>query len=77
MMSLPTRGVSVQGSLSRCCLSPGVSVQGWGSLSRGGGLCPGGGGLCPGGWGSLSRGHPHTVKSGWYTSYWNAFLFVK
>ena len=29
-------------SLSRGSLSKEVSVQGWGSLSRGGGLCPGG-----------------------------------
>ena len=69
--------VSVQGgSLSRV-----VSIQG-------GGLCLGG--LCPGG--SLSRGvsvqgdcqgdppdrapPPHTVTSGRYASYWNAFLFI-
>ena len=38
-----------------------------------------GGGLCPWGRGSLSRGglcqgDPHTVQSGQYASYWNAFL---
>ena len=75
-----SRWVSVQGSLSR-----GVSVQGSlcprGSLSRG--LCPWGvsvlGGLCLGGlcpWGGLCHGdHHHTITSGWYASYWNAFLF--
>ena len=67
-------GVSVHWSVSRE-----ISVQG--------DLCPGGfcpGGLCPGG--SLSRGSlskgvsvtetPHMAMSVWYTSYWNAFLFV-
>ena len=60
-------GVSVRESLSR-----GVSV--WGvSVSVQGDLCPGG---------SLSRGvsvreTPCMVTSGWYASYWNAFLFVK
>ena len=62
------RRVSVQGGI---CPGVRVSVQRWGSLSRGGGLCPGGGslsrggvsvqgwGLCPGGLflgGSLSGG---------------------
>ena len=70
-------GISVQG----------VSVQ-WGSLSNGG-LCPGGlprmGSLsrgvsvhgervCLGGL-SWGRSPPHTVQSGQYTSYLNAFLF--
>ena len=62
----------------------------WGSPSQGvsvfGGLCPGG--LCPGGvsvqgglclgvsvLGGLCHGDPRTVMSGWYASYWNAFLF--
>ena len=55
------------------------------SLSEGG-PCPGGGrGLCSVQWdlclgglcqmGSLSGRHPHMVKSRWYASYWNAFLF--
>ena len=39
-------------------------------------------GLYPEGRGSLFRGGlsgtpPCTVKSGWYTSYWNAFFFLK
>ena len=66
------------------CPGRGVSVQGGGSLSREGGLCPGGvsvrgslsreGGLYPGG-GGLCQGDPsRTVKSGRYASYWNAFL---
>ena len=78
-------GVSVWGSLFR-----GVSVQGHlcpGGLCPVG-LCPGGSlsrkvsvqeGLCPGGY--LSRGsllgrppHRQGVTSGWYASYWNAFL---
>ena len=61
----------------------------WSHVPWGGGLCPGGvsieggghclGGLCPGE--SLSGRPPdrdplrHTVKSGRYASYWNAFLF--
>ena len=54
------------GSLSRGALSRQVSVQG--------GSCPGG--LCLG---IPVRETPqtethHTVKSGWYASYWNAFL---
>ena len=60
----PQGGVSVQG----------VSVEGE-SLSRGS-LCPGG--LCPGGvsvQGDLCLGDPPIVKSGWYASYWNVFLF--
>ena len=51
---------SVQGRGSQ---SRGVSVQG--SLSRGslsGGLCQG--------------RSPGMVNSGWYSSYWNAFLFI-
>ena len=44
------------------CPGGGVSVQGEGSL--------GGGGV------SVQRvSTPCTVKSGWYASYWNAFLF--
>ena len=60
-------GVSVRGGfLSREGFCPGrVSVQGW-SLS---------GGLCPEG--SLSGRSPDTVTCGWYTSYWNAYLFMK
>ena len=56
--------VSVQGGLC----PGGIFV--WGSLSKD--VCPGG--LCPG---DLCQGDPpyHMVKSGWYTSYWNAFLF--
>ena len=58
------QGVSVQGSLFRGCLSGvsvlGVSVQG-----------------SP--WGSLSKGSLSgglcQVKSRWYASYWNAFLY--
>ena len=84
------KGVSawVWGSLSGESLSTGVSVQGGlsgGSLSRGslfrevsvqGHLCTGG--SLSGG--SLLARHPwtetpHTVTSGQYVSYWNAFLF--
>ena len=72
-------GESVQGGLSR-----GVSVMGAlcpGGLSHGGSLSRGisvQGGLSRG---SLSKGvsvteTPHMVMSVWYTSYWNAFLFV-
>ena len=53
----------------------------WGDLCPGG-LCPGGslsrgrvgvkGGLCPGG---LCQINPHSINSGRYASYWNAFLF--
>ena len=59
---LSTGGMGLgEGSLSRGSLWPGVSVQG-----------PGG--LCPGH--SLSERPPsHTVKSGRYASYWNAFLY--
>ena len=74
MGEVSVQGVSVWGLCSEdLCL--GVSVQGEG-------LCPGG--LFPGG--SMSRGFllgrppwtetPHTVTSGWYESYWNAFLLV-
>ena len=79
--------VSVRGrswSLSRGSLSGGGFCPGgvsvWGSLS-GGSLSRGslsrevfvqGGSLSAG---SLSWRHPHTVMSGRYTSYWNAFLF--
>ena len=63
------QGVPVQGrdlcpggSLSGSGLG-GVSVQG---VSVQGGLCPGG--L------HLGDRDPHTVTSGWYASYWNAFL---
>ena len=57
--------LSSGGSLSR-----GVSVPGGGPLSNGG-LCPGA--LCPRG---VSVGEtPHTVMSGRYISYWNAFWF--
>ena len=56
-------------------LSWGVSIPSGGSLSWG--LHPGGSlswrGLCPGG--LLSWRPPHTVMSGRYASYWNAFLF--
>ena len=71
------------GSLSR----EGVCLGGGSSLSSDvlypGGLCPLG--LCPGAsvQGSLCpRGFPvmvvslHTVNSGQYASYWNAFLFI-
>ena len=66
------RGVSVWGGV----LCPG------GSLS--GGVCPEGvsrgpGGLCPEGVsvrGVSVRETPRTVTSGWYASYWNAFLFL-
>ena len=54
--------------------SGGFSVPGPMFLPAGlclGGLCPGGRCL---GWGSLSGRPPCMVKSGWYTSYWNAFL---
>ena len=48
-----------------------------GSVSRRvyiwGGLCLGREGLSPGG--SLSGRPTRTVMSGWYASYWNAFLF--
>ena len=54
-----------------------VSVKGGlcqGVISVHGGLCPGGsltrGGICLG----VSVQRPHTVKSGWYKSYWHAFL---
>ena len=52
-----------------------------------GGLCPGG--LCPGGslsrgvsvlgvsvLGGLCHGDPRMVTSGWYASYWNAFVLI-
>ena len=42
----------------------------WGSLSRGG-VSLQGGSLSA----SLCQGDPRTVKSGWYSSYRNAFLF--
>ena len=48
-----------------------VSVQGWGGGHLGPVLCLGG--FCPEG--GLSE-TPLTVKSRWYTSYWNAFLFI-
>ena len=72
--SLCQGGLCPRGSLSGgLCL--GVSVQ-W-SLYPGG-LCPWEG-LCPGGSlsrrGSLSGRHSCVVKSGWYASYWNAFLY--
>ena len=71
------RGGSLSGgSLSRGSLSRRVFVQ-WegGSLSRGGGWCPRG--LCLGVsvQGVSVRETPHTVTSGRYASYWNAFLF--
>ena len=65
-------GLCLGGSLSREVSFQGVSVLG---VSVQGGLCPGG---------SMSRGvsvwrevsvRPHTVTSGRYASYWNAFLF--
>ena len=73
-------GVSVWGSLSRVGLCPGVLCLG-GSLSRGVSVQ----GLSV--WGSVSRGclypgrpyghrPPPMVTSGWYTSYWNAFLLL-
>ena len=86
----PQTKVSVRGSLSRAggSLSRGSLSRRWGSLSKGeslssGGLClcPEGGlspgGLCPGGLcpGESVRETSHTVKSGQYASYWNAFLF--
>ena len=68
-----SRGSLFLGSLSRGSLSRRVSFWGvsvWGSLSRGslsrGSLSSDG--LCPG-------RPPRTVKSGWYTCYWNAFLY--
>ena len=73
-------GFSVQGGLS----VQGGSLSG-GSLCRQGGLCTGRGslsrqgGLCPGRGVSVqgvSVGEtPHTLTSGRYASYWNAFLF--
>ena len=82
-------GLCLGGSLYKGVSVWGISVQGGlcpgGSLSRGGSVQ---GGLCPGG--ALSRGvsvqgvslsrgvsvreTPRTVTSGWYASYWNAFL---
>ena len=75
-----SRGVSVPGGLHYW----GVSIPG--DLRPGGSLSGGvsvQGDLCLGG--SLSRGSlsggfsvmetPHTVRSGQYASYWNAFLF--
>ena len=61
------------GSLSRR-----VSVQGGLCL---GGLCPGGlclGGFCLGGFcqGDPRQRPPCMVTSGWYASYWNAFLLT-
>ena len=59
----PGRSLSGR-SLSRVSLSvQGVSV--WGSLSRGGDLCPG----------PPLTETLHTVTRGQYASYWNAFLF--
>ena len=57
-------GLCLGESLSRWLSVQGVSVQG--DLCLGGSLSKGG--LCQG-------DHPRTVKSGRYTSYWNAFLF--
>ena len=67
------RCLSVRGGGSRS-LSRGVSVPG-----GGGGGSPSQGALCPGG--SLSgvvsvMEIPHTVTSGQYASYWNAFFFT-
>ena len=58
-------GLCPGGVLSRAGPCPGGSLSRRGSLSGG----------------SLSRGvsvreTPHTVASGWYASYWNAFLFI-
>ena len=69
-------GVSVPGSifLLRVFIEGCVSVQG--SLCPEDDLCPWGlcpGGLCPGGV-SVGTPPPPNQKSGWYTSYWNAFL---
>ena len=77
---VPSRGVLCawlhvpsRGSLSKGTFSKGVSVQEGlclGSLSTGisvqGALCQGNPGQRP----------PCTVKSKWYTSYWNALLFL-
>ena len=84
-----TMGVSVQGVSVPACttghMTRGVCPMG---LVQGGlcwgGLCPRG--VCPGGWsrgvsvhpgvslcGVSVRETPHTVTSGWYASYWNAF----
>ena len=70
---IDTRGIFTarKRSLRRLCFHRCLSVHRGGGL----GICPGG--LCPGG--SLSRGMyvmetPHTVISGWYASYWNAFM---
>ena len=77
--------VCVQGGLHLGGLCPGGSMLGGvcvqevlcrgGSVSRGSvssGVCVQGG-LCPGG--VSVRESPHTVTSGQYASYWNAFLF--
>ena len=63
------RGLCPGGSLCREIhvqegLCPVVSV--WGVFVQWG--------LC---WGVSIRVTPRTVKSGWYASYWNAFLFCK
>ena len=73
--SLFSRVSVLEASLSWRGLCPGgVSVQGRGSVSRGGGLCQGvsvQGGLCLGG---LCQETPHTVTCGRYAFYWNAFF---
>ena len=62
-VGISVQGVSVQGEyLSRGGLCLACSLFGGGALFRG--LCSGGC-LCPG-----------EVESGWYASYWNAFLFL-
>ena len=86
------QGVSLQESLSRgqgLCPEGGISVQRGVSFQRGhlsrGGLCPEGalstgeslsrGSLCSDGV-FVGRPPPKNQKSGWYTSYWNTFLFI-
>ena len=67
-MALLSMEVNVE-SMKILLIMPGLdhvsNVTGGGSLSGGWGLCPGGASV---------RETPCTVKSGWYTFYWNAFL---
>ena len=64
-----TRGGSLSGgSLSSWSLSGGGICPGWGvSVQVGGSLSKG----------VLCQGYPRTVTSGWYASYWNAFLLSR
>ena len=68
---LPTANEVCEGNVfTGVCPQRGVSIY----RGPGVGLCPGEGHLGPEG---VCQGEtPLTVKSRWYTSYWNAFLFI-